>query len=145
MDEDVAVTSKYLQTVLKEDPNCESIQTNIPYESLDIAKRFLEYHVNKPMDPIPKPLADTQNFANNVKDQFDANLVINLNRDQIFRLLYAAQTLQNDSLISLCAAYMASMINGKNVNELRDFFQVLDDLTEEEKLQIEKENSCFRL
>lgn len=40
MGEDVAVTSKYLQTVLKEDPNCESIQTNIPYESLDIAKRF---------------------------------------------------------------------------------------------------------
>ena len=40
---------------------------------------------------------------------------------------------------------MASMINGKNVNELRDFFQVLDDLAEEEKLQIEKENSCFRL
>lgn len=40
IDEDVAVTSKYLQTVLKEDPNCESIQTNIPYESLDIAKRF---------------------------------------------------------------------------------------------------------
>ena len=40
MDEDVAVTSKYLQTVLKEDSNCESIQTNIPYESLDIAKRF---------------------------------------------------------------------------------------------------------
>ena len=61
----------------------------------------MEYHVNKPMDPIPKPLADTPNFANNVKDQFDANLVINLNRDQIFRLLYAAQTLQNDSLISL--------------------------------------------
>lgn len=57
--------------------------------------------MNKPMDPIPKPLADTQNFANNVKDQFDANLVINLNHDQIFRLLYAAQTLQNDSLISL--------------------------------------------
>lgn len=61
----------------------------------------MEYHVNKPMDPIPKPLADTQNFANNVKDQFDCDLVNKLNRDQIFRLLYAAQTLQNDSLISL--------------------------------------------
>ena len=35
---------------------------------------------------------------------------------------------------------MASMINGKNVNELREFFQVKDDLTEEEKLQIDKEN-----
>ena len=40
MAEDVATTSKYLQTVLKEDPQCESIQTNIPYESLVIAKQF---------------------------------------------------------------------------------------------------------
>lgn len=40
MAEDVAATSKYLQTVLKEDPQCESIQTNIPYESLVIAKKF---------------------------------------------------------------------------------------------------------
>ena len=40
IDEDVAITSKYLQTVLKEDPNCDSIQTNIPYESLEIAKKF---------------------------------------------------------------------------------------------------------
>lgn len=43
------------------------------------------------------------------------------------------------------AAYTASMINGKNVNELREFFQVEDDLTEEEKLQIDKENACFRI
>ena len=41
------------------------------------------------------------------------------------------------------AAYTASMINGKN--ELREFFQVEDDLTEEEKLQIDKENACFRI
>ena len=40
IDEDVAITSKYLQTVLKEDPNCDSIQTNIPFESLEIAKKF---------------------------------------------------------------------------------------------------------
>lgn len=43
------------------------------------------------------------------------------------------------------AAYTASLINGKNVTELREFFQVEDDLTEEEKLQIDKENACFRI
>ena len=43
------------------------------------------------------------------------------------------------------AAYTASMINGKSVAELREFFQVEDDLTEEEKLQIDKENACFRI
>ena len=41
------------------------------------------------------------------------------------------------------AAYTASMINGKKVNELREFFQVEDDLTEEEKMQIDKEMFLF--
>ena len=109
------------------------------------------------MVPVPKPLKDYQNFRNNIEDEFDSGLVIGLNREQIFDLLYTAQVLQNESLISLwylllcvyllncSAAYTASMINGMNVNELRDFFQVQDDLTEEEKLQIDKENACFRI
>ena len=108
------------------------------------------------MVPIPKPLKDYQNFRNNVEDDFDSTLIMGLNRDDIFDMLYTAQILQNESLISLwqcfdvlfllfSAAYTASMINGKNVNELREFFQVEDDLTEEEKLQIDKENACFRI
>ena len=108
---DAANTSKYLQTVLKEDPNCESIRTTIPHRSLLLAKQFcmfqlgllqiVEYHVHKPMATIPKPLTDYQNFRNNVEDPFDSDLVINLSRDEIFDLLYAAQILQNESLISL--------------------------------------------
>ena len=108
------------------------------------------------MVPIPKPLKDYQNFRNNIDDDFDSTLIMGLNRDDIFDMLYTAQILQNESLISLwqcfdvlfllfSAAYTASMINGKNVNELREFFQVEDDLTEEEKLQIDKENACFRI
>ncbi|OAO14981.1 S-phase kinase-associated protein [Blastocystis sp. ATCC 50177/Nand II] len=143
--EEAAKTSKYLQTVLKEDPTCTSISTTIPCASLEIARDFLEYHVNKPMASIPKPLTDNQNFRNNIEDDFDSDLVMRLNRDEIFDLLYAAQTLQNESLVSLSAAYTASLINGKNVTELREFFQVEDDLTEEEKLQIDKENACFRI
>lgn len=163
--EEAAKTSKYLQTVLKEDPTCTSISTTIPCASLEIARDFrkggselshaVEYHVNKPMASIPKPLTDNQNFRNNIEDDFDSDLVMRLNRDEIFDLLYAAQTLQNESLVSLrwgkrdsvdcSAAYTASLINGKNVTELREFFQVEDDLTEEEKLQIDKENACFRI
>ena len=115
----------------------------------------MDYHVNKPMAKIPKPLTDYQNFRNNIEDGFDSDLMVNLNRDETFDLLYTAQILQNESLVSLwylringvmtSAAYTASMINGKNVNELREFFQVEDDLTEEEKLQIDKENACFRI
>ena len=142
---EVANTSKYLQTVLKEDPEATEIQTTIPYNALVIAKQFLDYHLNKPMAKIPKPLTDYQNFRNNIEDGFDSDLMVNLNRDETFDLLYTAQILQNESLVSLCAAYTASMINGKNVNELREFFQVEDDLTEEEKLQIDKENACFRI
>lgn len=62
---------------------------------------IVEYHVTKPMSPIPKPLKDYQNFRNNIEDDFDSNLVTGLNRDDIFDLLYTAQILQSESLISL--------------------------------------------
>ena len=53
------------------------------------------------MAPIPKPLTDTPNFRNNIEDSFDSDLMVKLNRDDIFDLLYTAQVLQNDSLLSL--------------------------------------------
>lgn len=61
----------------------------------------MDYHVNKPMVPIPKPLKDYQNFRNNIDDDFDSTLIMGLNRDDIFDMLYTAQILQNESLISL--------------------------------------------
>lgn len=62
---------------------------------------LVEYHLHKPMAPIPKPLTDNQNFRNNIEDSFDSDLMVKLNRDDIFDLLYTAQVLQNDSLLSL--------------------------------------------
>ena len=53
------------------------------------------------MAPIPKPLTDNQNFRNNIEDSFDSDLMVKLNRDDILDLLYTAQVLQNDSLLSL--------------------------------------------
>lgn len=57
--------------------------------------------MDKPMAAIPKPLTDYQNFRNNIEDDFDSDLVMRLSRDEIFDLLYTAQTLQNDSLVAL--------------------------------------------
>lgn len=66
-----------------------------------VSSRLVEYHVDKPMAVIPKPLTDYQNFRNNIEDDFDSDLVMRLSRDEIFDLLYTAQTLQNDSLVAL--------------------------------------------
>ena len=53
------------------------------------------------MAKIPKPLTDYQNFRNNIEDGFDSDLMVNLNRDETFDLLYTAQIPQNESLVSL--------------------------------------------
>ena len=66
-----------------------------------VSSRLVEYHVDKPMAAIPKPLTDYQNFRNNIEDDFDSDLLMRLSRDEIFDLLYTAQTLQNDSLVAL--------------------------------------------
>lgn len=41
LSEEVANTTKYLETVLKEDPSVTEITTNIPLNALEIAKKFL--------------------------------------------------------------------------------------------------------
>ena len=56
-----------------------------------VSSRLVEYHVDKPMAAIPKPLTDYQNFRNNIEDDFDSDLVMRLSRDEIFDLLYTAQ------------------------------------------------------
>ena len=40
LSEEVANTTKYLETVLKEDPSVTEITTNIPLNALEIAKKF---------------------------------------------------------------------------------------------------------
>lgn len=40
LSEEVANTTKYLETVLKEDPSVTEITTNIPLRALEVAKKF---------------------------------------------------------------------------------------------------------
>lgn len=40
LSEEVANTTKYLETVLKEDPSVTEITTNIPLCALEVAKKF---------------------------------------------------------------------------------------------------------
>ena len=44
---EIASTSKYLQTVLKEDPNATEILTNLPYNALVIAQKFCRNNISQ--------------------------------------------------------------------------------------------------
>ncbi|KAK8807277.1 hypothetical protein WA158_004036 [Blastocystis sp. Blastoise] len=140
-----ALKSKYIQTMFMSNPQLDVINVNTDLKSLQIVAQFLEHHEEKDMAEIPKPLKDFQKFANNISDPWDAQLVYGISREAAFSLIRTAQELQIPSLISLVSSYCAFLINGKSVEEIRSFFEVENDLNDEEKKQIQRENACLNV
>lgn len=58
----------------------------------------------------------------------------------IFECVSAANFLDISSLLDLCCEEIANRIRNKSVQEMREFFGVVNDFTPEEEEQIRKEN-----
>ena len=66
---------------------------------------------------------------------------INLdNMDDLIDLVVASNFLDIEGLLNLGCAKIASLIKGKNVEEIRDMFGIENDFTPEEEAQIREEN-----
>lgn len=103
---------------------------------------YLEYHAQYPPNPIERPLRRPIEevicewdyeflFTDLVKDgdENDHKLLV--------EMIMAANYLEVQPLVDLCSACMASIIKGKQPDQLRDLFNIENDLTpdEEEKIQ----------
>jgi S-phase kinase-associated protein 1 len=107
-------------------------------EVLQLVIKFCEYHVNKPMATIEKPLLST-NMVEVVEDPWDAEFV-DVPQPTLFELILAANELEIPSLLDLTCAKAASMIKGKSPEEIRKTFNIVNDFTPEEEAQVREEN-----
>ena len=105
--------------------------------TLDRIIKYCEYiHTNAPPE-IDKPLR-SNNLAD-VVNQFYADFV-DLDQEVLFELILAANFMDIKSLLELACAKVASLIKGKTIPETRKFFNIENDFTPEEELQIMDEN-----
>ena len=98
---------------------------------------YMKYHADKPAKPIDKPIKSSN--MSELVDKFDADF-IDLPDEDLCELTKAADHMQIDPLIDLCCAKIATYINGKTADQLREYFGLEDDLTAEEKAQLRREN-----
>ena len=94
----------------------------IKYSILEKIKIYLEHYENEKPKEILYPLPN-KDFSSCV-DDWDYKFIDIDNTDTIFELMNAANFLDINSLLNLTCAKIASLIKGKNPNQLKDLFNL---------------------
>lgn len=86
---------------------------------------------------IEKPLSS--NDLAQVVDAWSAEYV-DVDQEMLFEIVMAANYLDIKPLLELSCAKVASLIKGKSIQEIRQFFQIENDFSPEEEAQVMEEN-----
>ena len=139
----IAEMSVLIKTMIDDDDaNQEIPLPNVDYEILESVIDFCELYDSNPFDEIEKPIksANMEEIVSKEHADFLGTVVIDGDKEKLFKLILAANYLDIKPLLDLCCAKVASMIKGKNPDEIRSEFNIVNDFTEEEEKQIREEN-----
>ncbi|KAF8987581.1 Skp1 family, dimerization domain-containing protein, partial [Cyathus striatus] len=117
---------------------------NVTSDILRKVLEFCEYHRSDPLPSDEEPSEQHQWF-NSTKRQpdiceWDSNFVAAMDRDTLLDIVLAANSLDIKPLLDAGCKNIADKIRGKTTGEIREFFNVPNDLTPEEEEQIKREN-----
>lgn len=135
----VAVQSELIKSLIDEEAtgNEEVPLTDIKSPILAKVIDFMNHHADVKLSEIEKPLKSA-NLAE-IVPAWDAAFV-ELEQEQLFELVLAANYLDIKSLLDLSCAKVASMVKGKSPEEIRKTFNIKNDFTPEEEAQVLEEN-----
>ena len=123
---------------MEEEDNVTEIPLpNVKGEVLKKVIEFCEHYLTEPMTDIEKPLK-SQMMADVVQKWY-ADFV-NIEQVLLFELILAANYMDIKPLLDLTCASVASMIKGKNPEEIRKTFNITNDFSPEEEAQVREEN-----
>jgi len=134
----VAELSVVIQS-MEVDDNNEADPIPLGLVDSDTLKKIIEFceqHLQNPMPTIAKPI-ESNDFSRIVPTWY--NEYANIDYTILFKLAQAANYLDIPPLLDLVCAKIASMIKDKSVEEIRDTFDLPNDLTPEEEEQMKEE------
>ena len=142
--EKVEISSKAVQRsvlvkgIIEDYPDDAEVPlNNIKSPILKKIKEYLEHYEKEEPKVIERPLT-SPNFKECV-NEWDYNY-IDVDLEMIFELLLGANYMDIKSLLELSSSKIASIIKGKNTEEIRKTFNLTNDFTPEEEQQILEEN-----
>lgn len=138
VEESVACKSILIKNMVEDSGTEEEIP--LPNVKAPILEKVIEYcrHYKDQMPPeIEKPLKSAT--LSEIVPAFDAAFV-ELEQEMLFELILAANYLDIKLLLDLTCAKVASLMKGKNPEEIRRTFNIENDFTPEEEQQVREEN-----
>ena len=112
---------------------------NVSAKHLSKVVEFLCYHKDHPFEEIKKPIV-SNNMVDNTS-AWDAAFIDELDQESLFEIILASNYMDVKDLLHLGCAKVAAMVKGKNTEELRKQFNILNDFTPEEERQVREESS----
>ncbi|CAK0838284.1 unnamed protein product [Prorocentrum cordatum] len=136
---EVACMSTLIKNMVDDSGTDEEIPLpNVKTAILSKVLDYCKYHKDNAPEEIQKPLKSTSLIECGVSE-WDSEYV-NIEQEVLFELILAANYLDIKSLLDLTCAKVASMIKGKNTEEIRQQFNIVNDFTPEEEAQVREEN-----
>jgi S-phase kinase-associated protein 1 len=134
----VAMMSELVKTMVEGDQEETEIPLpNVKTEVLNKVVQYMKYHCDNPPKEIEKPLKSSN--MSEVVSQWDADYV-EVDQEQLFQLILAANYMDIKSLLDLTCAKVASLIKGKRPEQIRATFNIVNDFTPEEEAAVRAEN-----
>ena len=99
-------------------------------ETMEHVLRFMRYRQDHPLPEIPKPLPSTR-FVEMVGEEFYA--LVDLDVYTLYHLVKAADQLSIPDLMTLSVAKIASLVKGKDPEQIKAILDPCSLLTPEEK------------
>jgi len=132
------VISKFLTTVLTEDPTNEVTLDTVHSDVFKYVVDYMNHHKGVEPEVVPRPLRYTQ-MEKVCADKWDAQFVDQFTEyKQVHPLMNVASYLHMDTLMYLAAAKIASFFKDKPLVELRDAYKNQDDEKEQKEQKEEK-------
>ncbi|KWU44148.1 Skp1-domain-containing protein, partial [Rhodotorula sp. JG-1b] len=139
VENDVAVRSVLIKNML-EDVGESDQAIPLPNVSANVLKKVLEWceHHKKDPEPLAEDQDDSRRKTTEISD-WDAKF-IQVDQEMLFEIILAANYLDIKPLLDVGCKTVANMIKGKQPEEIRKLFNIVNDFTPEEEAQIKKEN-----
>lgn len=131
---DVCKISEFVKPMLPDEgENMQDMEPiplpNVRTEVLQKVIEFCTHYRDDPMKTIEKPLKSC--IMEELVGPWYADFVKNLEEEMLHQLIMAANFMSIEPLTSLTCAYLASLLEGKNPEEVREEYNIKNEFEEE--------------
>ena len=135
--ENEAKRIEFIRGLIEDDPDQNSIPLHLSHRVVNKVVEYVRILEEIPEPTIQEPL-QTSRFSDCVPNPICK--ILDIPKDDLFELMEAADFLQMEKLLNIIGALMACKLMKMTNDEKRDFLNLEDDLSLQNRADINKEN-----